>query len=652
MLTRPPIRSLLRSRATWIILLTLLLTISLVTRLTPYPDEEWSWHGRPPAPSTYSRWWPAILILTILVLLMTWLDRKIESAPFRRQVCLTLILLIVLAPALQISLIYIHNANPLVFYLYRTIGPHNGFWQEATTADDIVQYLRDYPQQMRANPFVHLKVHPPGNVIYIWLWRRAFQTMPGPAADVAHALRQYNCADLGFVGLDDDQIACALAQMVIPFLSGLVVIPVYLLGRKLTSRQNALRAAAFCVLIPALNSFTMRWDQLYPLFLCFALTWLHLGLEKRRAGYYALSGLTISLATFMSVGNLTILPASLLYGLVYLLATDRVNWRRWLANTWKGWGLFLLGTAAVWLAYQAVSGHSFWTIISTIMLTHYDLGRTYWIWVLLNPYDFVTFLGVPAAVLFVTAGWQAWRQALASRGTDVPAGSILALSVTGAMLAMDIAGVARGEVGRMWLLWMPAACLIGAIGLQGTSGRRLYRLTLSLMAFQALIFTLFLRVAQTGMPRYEARQPHMDRPTSHQPLEIQFGDEIALLGYDLASTQIAPGDPLQLTLYWQALDRPDIAYTVFTHLFDEEGQLQGQQDNMPQQNGLPTTCWIAGEVIPDPYEIQLPVDAPPGTYRVEVGLYWLESGERLAASGPDAAWPDRIQLGPIQVKKP
>jgi hypothetical protein len=342
-------------------------------------------------------------------------------------------------------------------------------------------------------------------------------------------------------------------------------------------------------------------------------------------------------------------PAVILYGLVYLVSTDLENWPRWPAQSWLGWSLFALGGASVWLIYQAISGNSFLDVFSTAMQAHYNLGRIYWIWVLFNPYDFLTFLGVPVDVLCVSEGWRAWKRALLSRGRDVPLRSILTLTVTGAMIALNISGVARGEVGRMWLLWMPAACLIAAVSLQGLAGQGLYRLTLALMAFQALMFTLFLRVAATGLPAYEPRQPVFERPLESQPVEVRFGEDIALLGFDLKSDQVTPGGTLRLKLYWQALGRPDLPYTVFAHLLDADGELWGQQDAMPVRGTLPTTCWVEGETIPDSHKIPVSADAPPGRYWLEVGLYWLRTGERLPVSGPDAALPDRILLGPVEV---
>ena len=645
------IRSLLRQRIFWAVLLTVLYLVGLVTRPTPYlfgPDE-WRWAGRPPSPTTYPRWWPSLLLLAAYVLVATlWLDSSGAERPSRRREWGALALLILVAPAIQVALNYIHYRYPLESYLYRTIGPHNGFWQVAIGTDDLSHYLRTYPEQMLAHPFVHTPVHPPGGFVYVWLWRKGFECVPGLAHAVAHFFRTYNCADLRFVELEDAQIASALAQMVIPLFSGLPVVPLYLLGKRLAGSRAGFRAAALYVVVPSLTQFTMRWDQLYPLFLCLSLYWLQRGLEERRPGLSFLAGLSASVASFTSFGNVTILPALGLYGLVHLASQGHSRRQEWLRRTWLGWTLLALGAASVWLVYQAIYGVSFWDVFSTAMQTHFHLGRSYQVWVGYNLYDFLTFLGVPVAVLFVAESAQSWRLAVRTRLAISPQ-AIPALAVSATILALDLAGVARGEVGRMWLLWMPAACLVAALGLARRRGRSSYSLVLALLALQALFFTLFLRIMSTGMPSFQPHRAEMYPPAVSRPLQVRFGDEIALVGYDLEPPTAVPGETIYLTLYWQALRQPDRPYTVFTHLLDPRGELRGQQDNMPVRGNLPTTCWQPGEYVVDEYDIAVAAAAPPGQYWVEVGLYWLQTGERLSVSGPRTTLPDRVLLGPLQV---
>jgi len=647
------IRRLLRRPDFWVVLLTSLYLVGMATRVSPYlfgPDE-WRWPGRSPSPVTYPRWWPSLLLLAVYLLaVLLWLDGPAADRPSRRREWAAMAFLLLMAPALQVALKYIHYRYPVEFYLYRTIGPHNGFWQIAIGADDLGQYLRTYPRQMLAHPFVHTPVHPPGDFVYVWLWRKGFEQFPGLARTVAQFLRAYNCADLQFVSLEDAQIASALAQMLIPLGSGLPVIPLYRLGKRLGGPRAGMRAAALYVVVPSLTLFTMRWDQLYPLFLCLSLYWLHVGLEERRFVLFFLAGLSVSVASFMSFGNLTILPALGAYGLAHLASGGLLRWKDWLRQTWRGWGLLILGSVSVWLAYQAACGVSFWEVFSTAMQTHFHLGRSYRVWVVYNVYDFLTFLGVPVAVLFVAESIRAWRRVVQTR-LAVSAEALPALAVSTTLLALDLSGVARGEVGRMWLLWMPAACLIVAIGSTHRS-RFSYVLVLALLALQTLSATLFLRVSATGMPAYRPHQPVTTPPSISHPLEARSGESIAFLGYDLEPVEVTPGDTLHLTLYWQALEQPHRAYTVFTHLLDETGRLQGQQDNMPVRNRIPTTCWQPGEFITDPYDIVVAPDAPPGEYRIEIGMYDLPTGERLRVTGPPGQPADRLLLPSVRVLTP
>jgi hypothetical protein len=63
----------------------------------------------------------------------------------------------------------------------------------------------------------------------------------------------------------------------------------------------------------------------------------------------------------------------------------------------------------------------------------------------------------------------------------------------------------------------------------------------------------------------------------------------------------------------------------------------------------PTTCWVPGEVIADPYQIDVGTDIAPGGYTLETGFYLLETGQRLPTSGPASAPEGRIILTTVQI---
>jgi hypothetical protein len=128
--------------------------------------------------------------------------------------------------------------------------------------------------------------------------------------------------------------------------------------------------------------------------------------------------------------------------------------------------------------------------------------------------------------------------------------------------------------------------------------------------------------------------PLRSRTVQH-PLHLDLNGQIELLGYDLDADRVRPGNTLELTLYWHGLTELEEDYTVFTHLLGEsynlasESFLWGQEDSMPLDGTYPTSRWLESEVVVDRYDIAVQPDAPPGLYRIEVGMYVLETGQRL-----------------------
>jgi len=124
--------------------------------------------------------------------------------------------------------------------------------------------------------------------------------------------------------------------------------------------------------------------------------------------------------------------------------------------------------------------------------------------------------------------------------------------------------------------------------------------------------------------------PAQKNPPEHIKM-VNLGQEIQLVGYDLANTQASPGQPLPVALHWKAIAQPATNYTVFTQLIGPDGLVWGQQDNQPQQGRYPTTAWSVEDKVVDRYDILVREDAPAGTYRLLAGMYYLATGERLPA---------------------
>lgn len=121
-----------------------------------------------------------------------------------------------------------------------------------------------------------------------------------------------------------------------------------------------------------------------------------------------------------------------------------------------------------------------------------------------------------------------------------------------------------------------------------------------------------------------------------QPLSVTFGDAIELLGYDLETRAVKPGDTLRIALYWRALAPMSESFRVFVHLVGQGDTSAGGTDVIPARGAFPTVYWKPGDALRDVVSISIAPDAPPGKYALQVGVYPVgKPNARLPVSGSD-----------------
>jgi 4-amino-4-deoxy-L-arabinose transferase-like glycosyltransferase len=136
-----------------------------------------------------------------------------------------------------------------------------------------------------------------------------------------------------------------------------------------------------------------------------------------------------------------------------------------------------------------------------------------------------------------------------------------------------------------------------------------------------------------------------------------FDNRIELVGGSLSSAELRAGETLTVTLYWRSLSGPTyVPETVFTHLVGPQGggesRVWAGHDSPPLNNSYPTVSWAQGEIIVDEHAFAAPLDAPPGTYAVEAGLYAPERGGiRMPVVGPAGrVGADSAVVGTVSVR--
>jgi 4-amino-4-deoxy-L-arabinose transferase-like glycosyltransferase len=129
--------------------------------------------------------------------------------------------------------------------------------------------------------------------------------------------------------------------------------------------------------------------------------------------------------------------------------------------------------------------------------------------------------------------------------------------------------------------------------------------------------------------------------------QARFGDSVELLGFELRPGELrpritplegaderalAPGEPVQINLYWRALAPMAADYSLFIHVYDGAGARVAQRDLPLRYGDYPTSRWRPGELVIDRGDMALPA-LPPGAYRLEIGLYDAATGAALPVEG-------------------
>jgi hypothetical protein len=150
---------------------------------------------------------------------------------------------------------------------------------------------------------------------------------------------------------------------------------------------------------------------------------------------------------------------------------------------------------------------------------------------------------------------------------------------------------------------------------------------LSGVAFGGLVLTLLAAVgysARTVSHAFVWAPVYGDTVSAEvqKPEAVSFEEGMNLVGVNVPSHSVTPGQQLHVRLFWSARRPVDFDYSGFVRLADSAGHVIHDKDHVPGvQIGLLTHEWQTGEVIPDDWMVTIPANATPGAYRLEVGMY-------------------------------
>lgn len=427
---------------------------------------EWQWQHRV---IQGERWWMPLPPSLALIGFSLWL---LGRARERGRISAAWVLVfVVLACVLQLSTLAIMHDSTAYAGAVILSPVATTYFTEAAQVDDMRSFLRDYANRMPTFS-QHAQTYPPGPIVFFWFRQQVIEgsaAVRGFAATLIALVTGFSPADLAgtYTRLYGRPVAIpeAIAAIVCAWQLGLIgclsILLIFLLARDRWGYPAAVCAAAFSTAIPSFVLFTPSIAQLVAFETALTLYLFHLAWSRRSAAWGALAGAVWTIAALTSLAMLAIPPLLVLWALFDRVAGGARTsagspWR--VALAWVGGSLALFALAYV------VLGIDFPAIVVAALGAHREVttqafARTYSRWLGWNLFDFWMFLGAGLGLWLLRQMWTEMRAF--GRG---PRESLTPLlwAVVLTVAALDLSGVVRAEVGRIWMfLMLPAAAVAG-----------------------------------------------------------------------------------------------------------------------------------------------------------------------------------------------
>jgi hypothetical protein len=430
----------------------------------PYPPE-WQWLRR--EPGTAGPITAALLVTAILLVVLAASDREWARRRARRGGALLSLGAIVLGFSLQLAFLRLEPGGALASVLswtaYRTA---TSYYTVAVSDDarDPLEFLRRYHELLPGlrKSAKHASTHPPGPVLFFRGLLALFDRSPGTARAVLHP---FGLDDMSSDRANPERVLASRATalcggLLIALCGAATAWPIAVLARAAGAPPLAAgRLSLLWAVVPGVALMTPMLDQALALPVTGATACLASAATAERARsaqrWALAAGALGGVAVWLSYGA----PVFLAFGGLAALAlapADRSSPRRL--------GTLALLAAAVTLGLffaPALLGHHPLASARTALAIHreaFTAPRSYLLWLFFNPLDLAVFLGVPLA-----AAW-AWRTARSARARPKAAIDRLRLATGLGLALIVLAGITRGEVGRIWIPLMPPLLVAAMAG--------------------------------------------------------------------------------------------------------------------------------------------------------------------------------------------
>jgi 4-amino-4-deoxy-L-arabinose transferase-like glycosyltransferase len=135
-----------------------------------------------------------------------------------------------------------------------------------------------------------------------------------------------------------------------------------------------------------------------------------------------------------------------------------------------------------------------------------------------------------------------------------------------------------------------------------------------------------------------------------EPRAVDFAPGIRFLGFSVGSGTFRPGDTLEFSLFWKALQDVQGDYNFVLMLKDGGGQTWAEVSGPLASSAYPTNHWGRGQLARGIHPLTIPAGVPPGRYNLVIGLRNAEDGAPVPIQRWLLNWGDEYLLGMVHVE--
>jgi 4-amino-4-deoxy-L-arabinose transferase-like glycosyltransferase len=129
-------------------------------------------------------------------------------------------------------------------------------------------------------------------------------------------------------------------------------------------------------------------------------------------------------------------------------------------------------------------------------------------------------------------------------------------------------------------------------------------------------------------------------------LPLDLGHRLDLLGYELSTDRLRPGDAVELLTFWRVEQSFELPLAFFVHMLDSAGQIRGQQDGL----SVDPVGMEPGDVFVQAHRFLVPPDLSAGEYPLALGVYRPDNWQRWGVYEGADVIADRVLLQAVRVE--